>query len=140
MLRRVGIALDDFDGAIALNEVLGSSFAPLRGVVVIDICIVGAGYTGLSAALHLAERGYDVVVLEAHRVGFAASERNLGQLGSGQRVNQQTLENFMGVEDGKLLWELGEESKYLVKSLVAHHQIGSQLKPDIVDLALTVKK
>ena len=103
MLRRVGTALDDFDGAIALNEVLVPSFAPLRGVVVTDICIVGAGYTGLSAALHLAERGYDVVVLEAHRVDFAASERNGGQLGSGQRVNQQTLENFMGVEEAKLL-------------------------------------
>jgi gamma-glutamylputrescine oxidase len=61
-------------------------FDTLRGEVRADVCIVGAGYTGLSAALHLAERGFDVVLLEAHRVGFGASGRNGGQLGSGQRT------------------------------------------------------
>ncbi len=50
--------------------------------------MVGGGYTGLSAALHLAEAGYDVALIEAHRVGFGASGRNGGQLGSGQRVDQ----------------------------------------------------
>ena len=56
----------------------------------------GAGYTGLSAALHLAERGFDVVLLEAHRVGFGASGRNGGQLGSGQRMDQDGLEKLVG--------------------------------------------
>lgn len=48
----------------------------------------GGGYTGLSAALHLAEKGYDVVPLEAHKLGFGASGRNGGQVGSGQRQDQ----------------------------------------------------
>ena len=55
----------------------------LRGEVRADVCIIGAGFTGLSAALRLAERGMNVVVLEAHRAGFGASGRNGGQVGSG---------------------------------------------------------
>jgi gamma-glutamylputrescine oxidase len=58
--------------------------------------VIGGGYTGLSAALHLAEAGRDVVLLEAHRVGFGASGRNGGQLGSGQRQDQVTLERAAG--------------------------------------------
>ena len=61
---------------------------PLRGDTRADVCVVGAGYTGLSAALHLAEAASDVVLLDAHRVGFGASGRNGGQLGSGQRQDQ----------------------------------------------------
>ena len=53
-----------------------------------DVCVIGAGYTGLSAALHLAKAGRRVVVLEAHRVGWGASGRNGGQLGTGQRRDQ----------------------------------------------------
>ena len=53
-----------------------------------DVCIVGGGYTGLSSALHLAERGYDVVLLEARKPGWGASGRNGGQLCSGQRKDQ----------------------------------------------------
>ena len=53
-----------------------AEFAPLKGEVRADVCIVGGGYTGLSAALHLAQKGRRVVLLEAHRVGFGASGRN----------------------------------------------------------------
>ena len=65
-----------------------NAFPSLKGSKKYDICIVGAGYTGLSSALHLSNLGYSVAVLDAHRVGFGASGRNGGQLGTGQRVNQ----------------------------------------------------
>ncbi len=56
-----------------------------KGDLRCDVCVVGAGFTGLSAALHLAERGYDVILLDAHRVGWGASGRNGGQGAGTQR-------------------------------------------------------
>lgn len=103
----------------------------LKGEVRADVCIIGGGYTGLSAALHLAEAGMNVVLLEAHRVGFGASGRNGGQLGSGQRMDQFTLEKMLGTDHAKQLWDLGEDAKALVKSLIAKHQIDCQIKPGV---------
>ena len=53
-----------------------------------DICVIGAGYTGLSSALHLAQKGYKVIILEAETVAFGASGRNGGHVGIGQRADQ----------------------------------------------------
>ncbi|MCR8827962.1 NAD(P)/FAD-dependent oxidoreductase [Pseudosulfitobacter koreensis] len=106
-------------------------FAPLKGETRADVCVVGAGYTGLSAALHLAEAGRDVVLIDAQRVGFGASGRNGGQLGSGQRVEQPTLEKMLGMDAARKLWELGEDAKYLVKGLIAKHDIDCHVKPGV---------
>lgn len=108
-----------------------SLFEPLRGSQKADVCIIGAGYTGLSAALHLAQMGRDVVLLEAQRVGFGASGRNGGQLGSGQRMEQDALEALVGDPEAAKLWDLAEEAKALVKSLISEHQIDCQLKPGV---------
>ncbi|WP_171228037.1 FAD-binding oxidoreductase [Ruegeria sp. HKCCA4008] len=102
-----------------------------------DVCVVGGGYTGLSAALHLAEAGFDVVLLEAHRVGFGASGRNGGQLGSAQRMDQEDLERLVGDADAAKLWELAEDAKDLVKSLIAKHKIACDLKPGVAVLGLS---
>lgn len=103
----------------------------LRGTARADVCVVGGGFTGLSAALHLAERGYSVALLEAHRVGFGASGRNGGQLGSGQRVEQTALEKLVGKAEALKLWELAEAAKDLVKHLISEHKIDCDLKPGI---------
>ena len=88
-----------------------------------DICVIGGGYTGLSAALQLAERGRDVVLIEANRLGWGASGRNGGQLHSAQRREQSTLEAWFGKARAHQLFELGEEAKALVKSLITKHEI-----------------
>ena len=62
-------------------------FAQATGELRCDVCVIGGGFTGLSTALHLAEKGFDVILLEAHRVGFGASGRNGGQVATGQRVD-----------------------------------------------------
>ncbi len=109
-------------------------FPALEGEVSADVCVVGGGYTGLSAALHLAEAGFDVVLLEAHRVGFGASGRNGGQLGSAQRMDQEDLERLVGNADAAKLWDLAEDAQRLVKSLISRHQIDCDLKPGIAVL------
>ncbi|MCV2891729.1 NAD(P)/FAD-dependent oxidoreductase [Lentibacter sp. XHP0401] len=103
----------------------------LRGDASADVCVVGGGFTGLSAALHLAERGYSVALIEAHRAGFGASGRNGGQLGSGQRVEQTDLEKMVGDAEALKLWELAEDAKDLVKHLISKHNIECDLKPGI---------
>lgn len=106
-------------------------FAPLQGAVRADVCVIGAGYTGLSAALHLAQRGFRVVVLEAHRVGFGASGRNGGQVGSGQRLDQDELEQTVGREAARRLWDLAEEAKALVQSLITDHAMPCTFRPGV---------
>ena len=96
-----------------------AAYAPLKGQTSADVCIIGAGYTGLSAALHLARAGLDVVVVEAQRVGFGASGRNGGQVGSGQRLEQDALEKMAGREAARKLWDMSEEAKALVRKLAA---------------------
>lgn len=112
-------------------------YGPLKGTQQADVVVIGGGYTGLSAALHLVKAGRDVVLLEAQRVGFGASGRNGGQLGSGQRVEQPDLEKMLGPEHAKRLWEMGEEAKALVKHLISEHKIDCYLKPGVAWTAST---
>ncbi|HEY0213740.1 MAG TPA: FAD-binding oxidoreductase [Paenirhodobacter sp.] len=89
----------------------------LHGAHQADVCIIGAGYTGLSAALHLAQAGRRVIVLEAHRVGFGASGRNGGQIGSGQRLDVTDLEKMAGKPTARRLWDMAEDAKALTYAL-----------------------
>ena len=99
----------------------------LQGDVLADVCVIGAGYTGLSAALHLAKAGKQVVILETSRVGWGASGRNGGHVGTGQRADQFALEKWYGKETAKELWRLGLEAVDLVESLVEDHSIDCEL-------------
>ncbi len=107
-------------------------FPALAGDINCDVCIIGAGYTGLSAALHLARQNYDVVVLDAHRIGWGASGRNGGQLGIGLRVGQSKLEKIVGMEAAKDLWQLGLEANQLVHDLIKQHEIDCDFKPGVL--------
>lgn len=97
-----------------------------------DVCVVGGGFTGLSAALHLAEQGVSVVVLEAERAGWGASGRNGGQLHSGQRQDPYWLENRLGKAEARKLWDLGEASKHLVRTLISKFNIDCDYQPGLI--------
>ena len=107
----------------------------LTGDQLADVCIIGAGYTGLSSALYLAERGYSVIVLEAEHIGFGASGRNGGHCGVGQRKDQYYLEKQFGDEIAHGLWDMGLEAVATVKQLIERHHIECDLKQGIMHLA-----
>lgn len=106
--------------------------ARVNGDVKADVCVVGGGFTGLSAALHLAQAGVRVVLVEAERVGFAASGRNGGQIHTGYRKTQAELEKWLGEIHARNLWALCEESKALQRELIARHNIACALKPGLI--------
>jgi gamma-glutamylputrescine oxidase len=108
-------------------------FAPLDGDTRADVAIIGGGYTGLSAALHLAEAGIDVVLIEAEKVGWGASGRNGGQLHSGQRRDQDWLERRLGKPAAHELWKLAEEAKALVHQLIDKHGIDAEWRPGLIE-------
>jgi gamma-glutamylputrescine oxidase len=100
-----------------------------------DVCIVGAGFTGLSTALHLAQAGLSVVVLEAQRIGWGASGRNGGQLYGGQRQDVDWLEAHFGDAQARRLWQFGEDARDLVKTLIRDLAIECDLTPGIAAVA-----
>ena len=99
----------------------------LKETVVADVCIIGAGYTGLSAAIHLAKKGYSVAVLEAHRIGSGASGRNGGILGMGQRKDQRELEEWLGIDDARRMWQIACDANQLVRDLIDEFRIDCDL-------------
>lgn len=101
----------------------------LDGSTSADACVVGGGYTGLSAALHLAERGFGVVLLEAGRIGQGASGRNGGQLGTGQRRDEADLERWFGKATARQLFDLSIAGRELVRELVVRHAIDCDWRP-----------
>jgi len=100
---------------------------PLRGDSRADVAVLGAGYTGLSAALHLALRGFKVTVLEAKRVGWGASGRNGGQIVTGYNPSIATLAGWVGPDDARRLWQLSEEAKRLLIDTITRHGIACGL-------------
>lgn len=119
------------DSYYAASAPLGPERTALRGAVSADVCVIGAGYTGLNAARRLAQSGRHVVVLEAHRVGWGASGRNGGQLGSGQRIDQPDLEAQLGVQHAHDLWDIAQNAKAFVKDVIVQNKIDCDLKPGI---------
>jgi gamma-glutamylputrescine oxidase len=109
----------------------------LQGGVTADVCVIGGGYMGLSAALHLAEAGHDVVLVEAHRVGFGASGRNGGQVGTGQRRDQDDLERMVGRQDARRLWDIAADAKALVRDLITRHKMPVTWHPGVAHACWT---
>jgi glycine/D-amino acid oxidase-like deaminating enzyme len=100
----------------------------LAGDIVADVAIVGAGYTGLSAALHLAERGLGVVVLEAVEIGYGAAGRSTGLVNAGLWVMPSALKETLGPVYGGRLLDLLRDSPRTVFEIIDKHRIPCELK------------
>ena len=103
--------------------------AELQGDVSADVAIVGAGFTGLSAALHLAQMGRSVVVLEAQTPGWGASGRNGGQVNPGLIAPPNDAIARFGPEMGRRMIRLSGEAGQLVFDLIAQHKIQCDARP-----------
>ena len=99
----------------------------LRGDTTADVCVIGAGIAGCSTALHLAERGYKVVVLEGRRVGWGASGRSGGQAIFGYAASQDKLASQVGAEAARRMFDISIEALDLLKDLVERHAIACDL-------------
>src|SRR5262250_1297323 len=108
----------------------------LEGRVDCDVCVVGGGLTGCSSALHLAERGYKAILVEAKRIGWGASGRSGGQLIVGFSASPSRVRKLVGRETAKQLWDLSCEAVALAKDRIARHQIKCDLKSGQMDVAL----
>ena len=98
----------------------------------VDICVIGGGFTGISSALYLAQKGYSVALCEARTLGWGASGRNGGHLGIGMRKDQSYLENKLGFDHAKKLWNLGLEAVDETKKLISKFKIECALKQGII--------
>jgi len=108
----------------------------LEGDLDADVCVVGAGLAGCSTALHLAERGYKVVVLEADRIGYGASGRSGGQIIPGWACGMEKLDAQLGKADAKRLWDFSLEGVELTRDLIARNRIDCDLAWGHVHAAL----
>lgn len=119
--------------AATVNEV--TAYPELRGSHEADVCVVGAGFTGVATALTLAERGYSVALVEANRVGWGATGRNGGQLINGiSGLARIARKHGSGIAD--MLWELRWRGHAIVRERVAKYAIDCDLKDGWLEAAV----
>ena len=104
------------------------SFPALQADMATDVVIVGGGFTGLSAALELAQAGYRVAVLEVSHVGGGASGRNGGQICTGYSPGQARIVAQLGKDDARKCFDIAEEAKRLIEERIASHKIETGLR------------
>lgn len=109
----------------------------LKGINEIDVCIIGAGYSGLSTGLHLVEKGYKVAIIEGARVGWGASGRNGGQIVNGLNASLQTIRKRYGQDTATFVAGLVQEGGEIIRERVKTYDIKCDLKDKNIFAGLT---
>ena len=112
----------------------------LQGDIESDICIIGAGYTGLSTGLFLAEQGFKVTILEAAKVGYGATGRNGGQIVNSYSRDIDTIEKQVGMDGAKVFGQMAFEGNRIIRERIAKYDIKCDLKNGGVFAAFTAKQ
>ncbi|AQZ95384.1 NAD(P)/FAD-dependent oxidoreductase [Halopseudomonas phragmitis] len=113
---------------------------PLNGNHETDVCIIGAGYTGISTALFLLEHGFKVTVLEAAKVGFGASGRNGGQIVNSYSRDIDAVERSVGAQQARLIGDMAFEGGRIIRERIAKYNIQCDLKDGGVFAAFNKKQ
>ncbi|MGQ4880383.1 NAD(P)/FAD-dependent oxidoreductase [Billgrantia sp. LNSP4103-1] len=111
----------------SLTVRLAQPCPPQVGHQRVDVCVIGGGITGCSAALHLAERGYTVMLLEARELGYGASGRSGGQILPGLGTDIATVEQVLGRERAREVWQMSREAVRLTAARIERHAIPCDL-------------
>jgi gamma-glutamylputrescine oxidase len=136
----------DTDRALTRNSYYAASAArecvhpALRGALSCDVAVVGGGLAGLSAALDLRARGFDVVLLEAREIGFGASGRNGGQAIHGLACEQDVIEAQLGLDEARRIWRMSIEALDLLRERIARHAIDCDWHDGYLGLATSARK
>ncbi|XQE68754.1 NAD(P)/FAD-dependent oxidoreductase [Pseudomonas sp. P3C3] len=112
----------------------------LQGETETDVCIIGAGYTGLSTALFLLENGFKVSIVEAAKVGFGASGRNGGQIVNSYSRDIDVIERTVGPKQAQLMGQMAFEGGRIIRERIAKYDIKCDLKDGGVFAAFTPKQ
>lgn len=115
------------------------SYAPLDGGASHDVIVVGGGFTGLTVALELAQRGIDVALVEAKRIGWGASGRNGGQVVTGFVKSMSEIRELAGSDCARRLWDMSEEGKRLVQERIARFSIPCDYRPGYMYTAVKAR-
>ena len=124
----------------AATRNLTTDFPVLEESVECDVCVIGAGYTGLSSALFLAEAGYSVTVLEAAQVGFGASGRNGGQLVNSYSRDVDVIEARYGEKTARVLGSMMFEGADIIRQRIGRYDIQCDYRPGGIFAALNKKQ
>ena len=116
------------------------NYSTLASNVEADVCVVGGGFAGLSAAIELADRGYSVVVLEAKHIGWGASGRNGGQIIAGLACEQSVIEKTLGFDAAKKVWSMTLEALNLVRERVKRFNIDCDLSDGFLGVSVNPRK
>ncbi len=119
--------------AATVNET--ADYPILEGAHTCDVCIIGAGFTGISSALDLAERGYKVSVIEANRIAWGASGRNGGQI-IGGFSGEERLNKLQDKDISDLIWKMHWAGNEIIKQRVEKYNINCDLKFGYIDVAI----
>lgn len=120
--------------AASANQQL--DFPVLKGAHKADVCVIGSGITGATAALELANRGFKVIVLEGKRIGWGASGRSGGQAIFGWASEQSTLEKLVGKSDARQLWDISVDALTLTKANIKKYNIDCDWRDGMVHVGL----
>ncbi|MCZ8110013.1 MAG: NAD(P)/FAD-dependent oxidoreductase [Betaproteobacteria bacterium] len=136
----------DTDQALTRNSYYAATapqaaaFPPLLGEARCDVAVVGGGLAGLSAALELRQRGFDVVLLESREIGFGASGRNGGQAIHGLACDQDVIEQQLGLDEARRVWAMSIEALDLLRGRIAEHGIDCDWQDGYLGVATTPRK